>query len=62
MTDRTYQAWMRELEPTPRARRRSRRRGLLFGLLCAVTVGYLLAVAPWAALVVVVLIPFGFKK
>ena len=55
MTDRTYHAWetLRQLEPTPRARR-SARRSWAFALLCAVTLGYLLAVAPWGALVFLV--------
>ena len=50
--DRTYHAWqtLRELGPTPRAKR-AKRRGFAFAVLCAVTLGYLLAVAPWAALV-----------
>ena len=55
MPDRTYHAWqtLRELDPTPRAKR-AKRRGFAFAVLCAVTLGYLLAVAPWGALVFVV--------
>ncbi len=59
--DRTYQAWIRELDPTPRAKR-SKRRSVVFGLLCAATLGYLLAVAPWLALVFLVVIPLGMSK
>lgn len=52
MPDRTYHAWqtLRELGPTPRAKRAKRRR-FAVAALCAVTLGYLLAVAPWCALV-----------
>ena len=48
--DRTYQAWMRELDPTPRAKR-AKRRGFIFAALCALTLGYLLAVGGWWAIV-----------
>ena len=50
MADRTYRAWqvLHEMPATPRATRR--RRGAILGLLSAATLGYLLAVAPWAAL------------
>ena len=50
--DRTHHArqTLRELDPTPRAKR-AKRRGFAFAVLCAVTLGSLLAVAPWAAVV-----------
>ncbi len=63
MTDRTYRAWqtLTELEPTPRARKRSHR-AFMLAVLSALTVGYLLAVAPWLGIVFLLAIPLIMKE